>query len=138
MDSKEILRRLEELFQAPEVADGFPSQEACLDWANRVAPLLRFNRQYHQTFLYCLQIISRNISHYTAEPAFRTMVSQVKMAIEELKIDLASEEKTELLKSKSGEPKVSVLKLEPNIYGIGINLHELWRRTKQKFARRKT
>jgi hypothetical protein len=138
MTKKETLQRLEELFRAKEVTDGFPSQQACLSWANKVAPLLRFNPQYHQTFLYYLQIISKNISIYTAEPAFRTMQSQVEMAIEELKIDIAAENNPETPREESKLKKANVLKLEPNIYGIGINLHELWNRAKVKFRRKKT
>lgn len=137
MAKKETLHRLEELFSAKEVTDGFPSQQACLSWANKVAPLLRFNPQYHQTFLYYLQIISRNISIYTAEPTFRTMQSQVEMAIEELKIDITSENNVEAPEKESKVGKTNVLKLEPNIYGIGINLHELWKRAKEKLFRKR-
>ena len=101
MTKEETLQRLEELFRAKEVTEGFPSQQACLSWANKVAPLLRFNPQYYQTFLYYLQIISRNISIYTAEPTFRTMQSQVEMAIEELKIDTAAENNIEAPEKES-------------------------------------
>jgi|GEM_PF-4630327 len=138
MTKKETLQRLEELFRAREVTDGFPSQRECLSWANKVAPLLRFNQQYYQTFLYYLQVISRDISIYTAEPAFRTMQSQVEMAIEELRIDIASENNAVVPENESRVGKTSVLKFEPNFFGIGINLHELWKRSKGKLFRKKT
>lgn len=90
MDDQERLARLEELFKIPEVRSGFPSKEAGLSWANRVAPLLSFNPQYHETFLHYLQIVTFNVSNHTAAPAFRNMLNQVEMAIEELKHTLAS------------------------------------------------
>lgn len=133
MTEEDILQRLQELFHAKEVTDGFPSKEDCLSWSHKVAPLLRFNPQYHQTFAYYLQIITRNISVYTAEPAFRTMKSQVEMAIEELKVDIAVASTAATPKRIEETKTLSVLKLEPNIYGIGINLNELWRRTMQWF-----
>lgn len=138
MNKQNTLKRLEELFRAKELADGFPSQAACISWANKVAPLLRFNNQYYQVFLYHLQIINRNISIYTAEPAFRTMLSQVEMAIEELKID-SQQQNTETASTEKKEAASSapVLKLEPNIYGIGLNLHELWARAKKKWSTKK-
>lgn len=90
MERKDRLAKLEALFQLPEVESGFPSKEAGLSWANQVAPLLNFNRSYHETFLYYLQIVTHNVSNYTAGPAFRNMLNQVQMAIGELRHDLES------------------------------------------------
>jgi hypothetical protein len=44
MSKQDILAQLKELFNVPEVMDGFPSQAECVSWANRTAPLLMFNR----------------------------------------------------------------------------------------------
>ena len=81
MTRAENLPRLQELFAAPEVKTGFPSQQACLSWANKVAPLLRFSDRYHSTFVQGLQIISTNVSIHTLEPAFRSMLNQIEMAM---------------------------------------------------------
>jgi hypothetical protein len=137
MQKKETLAKLEELFQMPEVSSGFPSKQAGLSWANRVAPLLRFNPQYHEPFLHYLQIVSLNVSNYTAAPAFQNMLNQVEMAIEELKHDLASMAEAKVTDATAKEANPSVLKLEPNIYGIGVNLPVLWGRAKSWFKRRK-
>ncbi len=137
MEKRETLAKLEELFRIPEVTSGFPSQQAGLSWANRIAPLLRFNSRYHETFLYHLHIVSHNVSNYTAAPAFRIMLNQVEMAIEELKHDLASTPAAAMPESPKDETKPSVLKLEPNFYGIGVNLPVLWERVKSWFARKK-
>ena len=131
MSKEDTLQRLEELFKAPEVSGGFPSQAECISWANKAAPLLRFNNHYYQVFMYNSQIINRNVSSYTAEPAFRTMVSQVEMAIEELKVDIANTEENKPNDTSSNE--INVLELKPNFYGLGINLHEAWRRVKGMF-----
>jgi hypothetical protein len=47
MDKKKILEKLEALFDLDEVKKGFASQEDCIDWGNKVAPLLKFNPQYY-------------------------------------------------------------------------------------------
>lgn len=137
MEKKETLAKLEELFRMPEVSSGFSSKQAGLSWANRVAPLLRFNPQYHEPFLHYLQIVSHNVSNYTAAPAFRNMLNQVEMAIEELKHDLASMPETKVTDATAKEVNSSILKLEPNIYGIGVNLPALWNRVKSWFTKRK-
>lgn len=134
MSKEDTLKRLEELFSAPEVTDGFPSQAACVSWANRVAPLLRFNNQYYQIFMYHSQIINRNVSTYTAEPAFRTMVSQAEMAIEELKVDIANPQKAE--QNNNSSNKTDVIDIKPNFYGLGVNLNEAFRRVKGWFSKK--
>jgi len=83
---KTILKKLEELYQVEEVSGGFPSQEACIAWSNKVAPLLKFNDQYYINFLENAHKMNLNLSSFSLEPAFRIMVSQVQMAIEELKM----------------------------------------------------
>ncbi len=137
MEKKETLANLEELFRMPEVTSGFPSQQAGLSWANQVAPLLRFNPQYHEPFLHYLQIVSLNVSNYTAAPAFRNMLNQVEMAVEELRHDLASTPDAKLPEGPASAPHQSVFKLEPNIYGIGVNLPALWQRVKSWFTKKK-
>jgi len=134
MNKEDTLKRLEDIFNAPEVTAGFPSQAACVSWANKAAPLLRFNDQYYQTFMYYSQIINRNVSIFTAEPAFRTMVSQVEMAIEELKIDIAHQKNAPEHCNDSAN-KTDVIDIKPNFYGFGININEAWRRVKGWFKK---
>ena len=86
LNSSGILKRLEELFSKKEVKEGFPSREACLEWTNKVAPLLKFNEEYHQAFVQNAQILCIDVSSSTIEPTFRAMVNQVQMAIEELRL----------------------------------------------------
>ena len=85
--------------------------------------------------MYYSQIINHNVSVYTAEPAFRAMVSQVEMAIEELKMDIAKEEKAPAHKTKPAN-QADVIDFKPNFYGIGVNLNEAWRRFKGWFSRK--
>ena len=66
--------------------------------------------------MYYSQIINRIVSIYTAEPAFRTMVSQVEMAIEELKVDIANSEALKRQDNDNTE-KTNVLDIKPNFYG---------------------
>lgn len=136
MDKEELLSKFEELFKIKEVTQGFPSQQACINWTNKVAPLLQFNPQYYQTFLHYSEIINSNISVYTAEPAFRNMISQVEMAIEELKNDIENIESHDYtVKINDVESKNDVIELKPNFFGLGINLNEFWRRFKHRFIR---
>jgi hypothetical protein len=138
---KDRLAKLEALYSKPEVTAGFPSQQACLTWANQVAPLLNFNALYHEPFLHYLQIISLPLSTHTVGPAFQNMLNQVQMAVVELKQEVESEAirpappvQTSPSASESKGP--SIWKLEPNVYGIGVNLPEIWKRIKSKWAKK--
>jgi len=88
MNKQSLLTRLETLFNIPEVKKEFPSQETCIDWANKVAPLLRFNNQYYVNFTQNALKMNLPLSSHTLMPAFRIMTSQVQMAIEELRMDI--------------------------------------------------
>jgi len=134
MDKIDNLTKIKELFNIPELANGFPSQSACISWANKVAPLLRFNQRYHPTFMHYSQFISLNLSSYTLEPAFRNMVSQVEMAINELEIDI-SNEANEIPKVPILQRNENIVDIKPNIYGIGLNFNELWRRITKWFKK---
>lgn len=67
------------------------------------------------------------------------MLNQVEMAIEELRHKVASAAgPSTTVHEKPPVPAPSVLKLEPNFYGIGINLPALWQRTKSWFGKGKS
>lgn len=91
MDKKQILKKLEELYNIKEVKEGFSSQQACINWANKVAPLLKFNQQYYYNFLQNAHKINLPLSSYTLGPALKVMESQVQMAIEELRLAIDDE-----------------------------------------------
>jgi len=88
MNKNKILEKLEALYNLGKVKKGFASQKDCIDWGNKVAPLLKFNHQYYNNFLLNLHKMNLPLSSFTLEPAFNLMASQIQMAIEELKIDL--------------------------------------------------
>ena len=88
MNKQSLLTRLEDLFNMPEVSKGFPSQEACVNWANKVAPLLKFNNQYYVNFAQNAHKMNLPLSSHTLVPAFSVMTSQVQMAIEELRMEI--------------------------------------------------
>lgn len=132
MDKRINLGKLENLFNQPEVKNGFSSQQAGVSWANEVAPLLRFNDDYYQSFIHHLHIINQNVSSYTLEPAFRTMVSQVEMAIQQLRLAIAHEGNNSEQELRSKD-RTDVIDLKPNFYGIGLNLNEGLRRLKKWF-----
>jgi len=83
-----LLKRLEKLYRRKEIKDGFSSKQACLEWSNKVAPLLRFNNQYYANFLANAHKMNLRLSPPTIESAFSIMISQLRMAIEELKSDI--------------------------------------------------
>ena len=66
------------------------------------------------------------------------MLNQVEMAIEELKHDLASTSETKVSEVIANESPQSILKLEPNIYGIGINLPALCKYVKSWLTKKKS
>jgi hypothetical protein len=86
---RHILGQLEKLYGINEVKSGFKSQQDCISWSNKIAPLLKFNDQYYMNFLESSSLLNiRNISGNLAASLLSTMVSQVEMAIEELRKDL--------------------------------------------------
>lgn len=84
MNNKKLLQKLKTLSEMKEVKEGFPSQQACIDWANKVAPLLKFNQQYYVNFIQNAHKMNLNLTAYALVPAFNIMVSQLQMAINEL------------------------------------------------------
>jgi len=84
MNKAILLTKLKTLLGMKEVKEGFPSQQACIDWANKVGPLLKFNQQYYVNFMQNAYKMNLNLSSYTLIPAFNIMVSQLQMAVNEL------------------------------------------------------
>lgn len=95
MNKKALLKKLEELYSVKEVKDGFPSQQACINWSNKVAPLLKFNQQYYLNFIQNAHKMNLRLFSSAIETAFKIMVSQLQMAIEELKMELESNQNEE-------------------------------------------
>lgn len=100
--NKALLNKLERLYSIKEVKGGFPSQQACLDWSNKVAPLLKFNDQYYKNFIANAHKMNLGLSSFTLEPAFKIMVSQLQMAIEELKNDIEIPQDVNGMRDKMG------------------------------------
>jgi hypothetical protein len=100
-DKQITLERLRELRQRKELTDGFPDKRSCFAWAAQVEPLLAFNVSYKIQFGTNLQVLHRNVSSYTAEPALEEMITVLQMAIHQLEHELAAEPKREPLKVAS-------------------------------------
>ncbi len=99
MTEKERLRRLEaleRLFQGGATYDGFPDERTCIRWANEVRPLLDFNSTYLARFEKGLSAIQLPISLGTMKMYNNQMVSQLEIAINDLK-------------ERKGKTKLSVL-----------------------------
>ncbi len=88
MNKNRLLEKLEALYNMDKVKKRFASQQDCIDWGNKVAPLLKFNSQYYYNFLQNLHKMNSPLSSYTLGPALNAMVSQVQKAIEELKMEI--------------------------------------------------
>ncbi len=99
MDKKKLLQKLKILFEMKEVKEGFPSQQTCFDWVNKVAPLLKFNQQYYVNFMQKAYLLNLNLSTYTLVPAFNIMVSQLHMAINDLENAEEEVNKTEYIRN---------------------------------------
>ena len=84
---KRILKSLEELRSIEQLEKGFESQQDCLNWANKVAPLLKqVSMQNYVNFAPFAQKLNVNgISGTIAKSFFNTMVSNLDQAINELK-----------------------------------------------------
>jgi hypothetical protein len=92
MDKKLLLKKLEELFSLLRGEGGFRTCDKVSNWANKVAPLLKFNEQYYIDFIQNSYKFNLELNDSTLIPAFKIMKSQVQMAIEELKLSIEMEE----------------------------------------------
>jgi len=86
-NKKQILKILEELRSIEQLEKGFESQQDCLKWVNKVAPLLKqVNMQYYINFAPFAQMLNaNNISGSIAKSFLNTMVSNLDQAINDLK-----------------------------------------------------
>ena len=85
----EILIKLEESYDRNQAIEGFNTKEECLAWSTRIAPLLKFNEQYHQAFVSSLDDLCIHFHDInTSATIFHRMINQVEMAIEDLKNEL--------------------------------------------------
>ena len=83
MTNNQILDQLRPLTRAH--GEGFKSQNECIDWANKVAPLLRFNNDHYITFLNHAGLINTvGLSANAHSTALNHMISTVQQAIGEL------------------------------------------------------
>lgn len=105
MNKKNLLEKLEKLNGLKELEEGFPSQQACVNWANEVAPLLKFNQQYYVNFIQNAHNINLPLSSFTLGPSFIVMRSQVQMAIHELRLAIEEGDVVEsgLVNEESGK-----------------------------------
>ncbi len=95
---RKTLVKLRNLNAAPELEAGFPDQRSCLDWAAKVEPLLDFDPIYKANFAFKLQLLSRNVSSFTAEPAFNEMLTILQQAIHKLEHEIESEDDSPITK----------------------------------------
>jgi hypothetical protein len=86
-EKQSLLSQLDTLYKQSQ--EQFKTQESCIQWSNKVAPLLQFNSQYYANFLSSSHRINiKGISGIMAKSLVNIMKSQLEMAIEELKNDL--------------------------------------------------
>ena len=81
---EETLKKLKVALQVPSLKTGFPSQDACLKWAGEVAPLLRFDKSYYDTFSHHLERLHLDLSIDAQAASLRVMITQVRMAAADL------------------------------------------------------
>ena len=91
MQKSEILKNLESLYTQNEVSKGFPDKDSCLRWVSKVTPLLKFSDEHYSNFRQYGHQLHANLSRSGYITRFRLMVSQIEMAIEELKMNITDE-----------------------------------------------
>ena len=93
MDKKLLLKRLQELFDRPETREGFGSQDDCLDWVSKIAPLVKMvSGEYYAAILHHSQMLNMALTRGTLAAHFREIRSQAQMAIEELRLRIEMDE----------------------------------------------
>lgn len=128
MDKKTRLKRLEDLLKDSEVSARFTSREACLEWSSKVAPLLKFNSLIYEEFNGHASFMANDLSSVLLEPTIDKMIYQVKLAIEELRVEVESDQDTQQAANKPGdyvdEGRITSLK---SIHKEGFDLSRLIR-----------
>jgi hypothetical protein len=105
MNDSERLRQLDELLkEIPAYPKGFSSREACLEWAGKVAPLLKFDATYHSTFLMHFQRLALPLSANSLGASLQIMIAQPKMAANDLRAT-ADREPMQDEAAKAGHPQ---------------------------------
>jgi hypothetical protein len=104
MNDSDALRQLEELLKEPGLSKGFPSRQSCLDWASKVAPLLKFDANYHNIFVTHLQRLAMPLSGDSQSASLRIMLAQATMALNDLRATADREPITGGV-AKAGNPK---------------------------------
>ena len=85
-NSNKILEKLVELMKDPSIINGYESSDNLIAWASKVVPLLQYNPQFQSKFMSYQEIAIVSHLKMQTRQAFQLMKSQVKMAIEELKL----------------------------------------------------
>jgi hypothetical protein len=89
MDRAELLEKLRTLQVDRSKSPLFQSQQDCLNWADQVAPLLKFNTQYHDAFMEAYSVISVGVfSATTLMTHVNRMIGTLNQAIGELEQNL--------------------------------------------------
>lgn len=109
MDNNQILLKLKQL-KIDDIDKSFSTHKEWNDWADNVAPLLKFNSLYYSSFMNSLQYIRiKALSSQTILPHLHNMVGIVKQAIIELENNITSPSKiTNNIKSISSPEKVTL------------------------------
>lgn len=95
MDRDELISRLREAEDTPELDDGFDSQEEAMHWAAEVAPLLSFNRNYHREFRERAHRMGLQLSADGHAANVRRMRAVIHEAIAELELQEDVDERVE-------------------------------------------
>jgi len=81
----DLLTKLLELAAMPELTKGFASQQDCIAWANKVIPLLSFNKEVQNNFgSYLSNINTIGLSSDLQSTSLNQMISILHFAISEL------------------------------------------------------
>lgn len=86
MMSDDVLTKLQELAAIPELTKGFPSQQDCIAWANKVVPLLSFNKEVQNSFgSFQTNINTIGLSADLQRTSLNQMISILHFAISEIR-----------------------------------------------------
>lgn len=90
MNNEELLIMLKEL--VPK--NGFPSQDAAIEWTNKIIPILNRlpNKSYYEIFKEKAHYFCLPLSADLRTSAYNVMKSQINSAIEELKLNVKEEQ----------------------------------------------
>ncbi|GAB4293871.1 MAG: hypothetical protein Kow0098_15070 [Ignavibacteriaceae bacterium] len=95
LEEEEILEMLQVAYEKTQILDIVKSKDAVRSWAEEVAPLIKFNREFHDKFIIHKDAFNQIVNLPQLSVLFDEMKNQLKNAIDEMKLKVRIKQERE-------------------------------------------